>query len=107
MEYSLKKKTVKGVKWTSINTAFNALITPLFYVLLATLLSPSEFAYIAVITLFFRLSPIIAKFGIEEAYIQNENNTNLQNSSLFIFNFLMSLVIDRKSTRLNSSHVAI
>src|SRR5690625_333515 len=93
MEYSLKKKTVKGVKWTSINTAFNALITPLFYVLLATLLSPSEFAYIAVITLFFRLSPIIAKFGIEEAYIQNENNTNLQNSSLFIFNFLMSLVI--------------
>lgn len=93
MGYSQKNRTVKGVKWTSINTAFNALITPIFYILLATLLSPSEFAYIAVITLFFRLAPIIAKFGIEEAYIQSDSNSTLQNSSLFMFNFLLSLII--------------
>src|SRR5699024_535146 len=91
MSKSLKRKAITGVKWTSLYTAFNAIITPILYTLLAILLSPSEFAYIAVITLFFRLSPILAKFGVEPAYIRNDSISELHNSSLLIFNFVLSL----------------
>ncbi|MEJ8777876.1 oligosaccharide flippase family protein [Pseudogracilibacillus sp. ICA-222130] len=89
---SVKNKSIEGIKWTTLNTVFNAFITPIFYILLAVFLSPTEFAYIAVITLFFRIIPIIPKFGIEEAYIKLDKISKLQNTSLLMFNIFLTSV---------------
>jgi len=93
MNKSTKKKSIKGVKWTSINTLYNAIITPFFYALLAILLSPEGYAYLAVLTLVNRLAPIIAGFGIEKSYIQSEKITNNQNAALFTFTIISSFVM--------------
>jgi len=93
MQDSLKKKTIKSVKWSGVNTLFNAIVTPLFYAVLALLLSPNEYAYISVITLFYRILPLIGKFGLEEAYIQyNQSDKNVA-SSVFLLNFLIGLLL--------------
>lgn len=93
MDDSIKRKSIKGIKWSSINTGYNALLTPVFFGLLAILLTPYEYAYLAVIMLVYRVTTPIVKFGVEEAYIQKDKITNEQASTLFYFNIIVSLFI--------------
>ncbi|WP_449355160.1 oligosaccharide flippase family protein [Virgibacillus natechei] len=93
MKDTLKNKSITGVKWLSINTAFNSILNPIFYILLAVLLTPSEFAYLAVITLIYRVAPILAKFGLEEAYIQERKVNRYQASSLVFLTLILSSLI--------------
>lgn len=90
---SLKSKSFKGIKWSSINTAYNAILTPLFFGVLAILLTPYEYAYIAVIMLVYRISVPLVKFGIEEAYVQDNEVTYIQTSSMFYFNIVISIIV--------------
>src|SRR5699024_7288032 len=90
MDKTLQRKSVAGVKWLSINTVFNSVSTAFYHFILEILLSPIEFAYLAVITLIYRLAPLLGKFGLEEAYIQQKNINIKQTSSLVFFTVLMS-----------------
>ncbi|MCK0470090.1 lipopolysaccharide biosynthesis protein [Halalkalibacter sp. APA_J-10(15)] len=93
MNNSLKSKAVKGIKWTSINTVFNSFSYPVYQVILALLLIPHEFAYIAIISLFVTLSVMINNLGVGEAVIQKDNVTSNQLSSLFYFSVIASLIL--------------
>ena len=93
MKNNIKNKTIKGVKWTSINTIFTSVITPLHQIILAILLVPEEFAYIAVITLFIGLSNLFSDVGVGEAVIQRDNINSRQLSSLFYFNIFIVILV--------------
>lgn len=93
MENSLKKNSIRGVKWSSISTALNSILIPIFYVILAILLTPGEFAYVAVINLIYRVTSTLVKFGIEEAYIQQTKLSEKQSASLLFFSILISVII--------------
>ncbi|KYG30591.1 oligosaccharide flippase family protein [Alkalihalobacillus trypoxylicola] len=93
MESNIKNKTIKGVKWTSLNTIFNSVSYPIYQIILATLLLPQDFAYIAIISLFISLSVMINNLGIGEAVIQKDKVNTQQLSSLFFFSALISIII--------------
>lgn len=93
MNKKLKSSAIKGVKWTSINTLFNALSAPLFQFFLALLLIPQEFAYIAVISLIIGLSELMSNIGIGEAVIQKEEINSQQISTLIYLNGIFTLII--------------
>lgn len=93
MGVNLKKRAVHGVKWTSIYTFINVLSAPIYQVILASMLLPQDFAYIAVISLIIGLSELMSNMGIGEAVIQREKVTLKQLSTLFYLNLLISLLI--------------
>ena len=68
---SLKQKTTKGLFWSSVERFSNQGVSFIFSIILARLLSPSDFGIIAMITIFFAfynqpiLSPIIRITGLE------------------------------------------
>ncbi|WP_332628462.1 oligosaccharide flippase family protein [Halalkalibacter flavus] len=93
MEKSLKSKTVKGIKWTTLNTIFNSFSYPLYQVVLAVLLLPQDFAYIAIISLFVTLSVLLNNLGIGEAVIQKDEVNSSQLSTLFYFSIIISIII--------------
>jgi O-antigen/teichoic acid export membrane protein len=93
MTGNLKEKAQKGLKWTIIKTLFNSIIQPIYRILLALLLIPSDFAYIAVITLIVSFAEMLNNVGIGEAVIQKDNVTRKDISSLYFFNLIITLLI--------------
>ena len=93
MDYSLKNKARNSIKWTLIKTLFNSLLQPIYRILLAILLTPSEFGYIAVIILVVSIAELLNDFGIGEAIIQRDNVTSQDLSTVFFFNLIITSLI--------------
>ena len=93
MESKLKVQAIKGIKWTSINTIITAFSSPLFQIILAILLTPTEFAYIAVISLFVGITELLSEVGIGEALIQKDKINTNEISSLFFLNVIISIIL--------------
>lgn len=93
MDNNLNYKVNKGVKWTLIKALVNSTIQPLYRILLGVLLIPTEFAYIAVITLIVSFAEILNNAGIGEAIIQRDNVSKEDLSSLFFFNLFLSITV--------------
>jgi O-antigen/teichoic acid export membrane protein len=90
---SLKQKAIKGVKWTVFETVFAVLSSPLLLILKAQFLSPSEFAALAIVTIFIGLFQTLENFGISQAVIQTDKLDNKETSSLFFFNIILSFCL--------------
>ncbi|MGM0853981.1 MAG: oligosaccharide flippase family protein [Bacillota bacterium] len=89
----INEKAQKGLKWTAIKTLFNSIIQPFYRILLALLLIPSDFAYIAVITLIVSFAEMLNNVGVGEAVIQRDNVTRKDLSSLYFFNLIITFLI--------------
>ncbi|MEK3806950.1 lipopolysaccharide biosynthesis protein [Bacillus sp. FSL H8-0547] len=89
----INKKAQKSLKWTAIKTLFNSIIQPFYRILLAILLIPSDFAYIAVITLIISFAEMLNNVGVGEAVIQRDDVTKKDLSSLFFFNLIITFFI--------------
>ncbi|MCF6296420.1 MAG: lipopolysaccharide biosynthesis protein [Flavobacteriaceae bacterium] len=89
---NLKKKTAKGLIWSSINSIGLQFISFIFAVILARLLDPSDFGLIALLTLFISVSETMAQGGFIQALIQKAEVTNEDYSTVFLFNLLISFV---------------
>ncbi|WP_404427720.1 oligosaccharide flippase family protein [Ureibacillus chungkukjangi] len=92
MEKGLKKDAISGIKWTTITSLFNSIIAPFYQIFLALLLSPKEFAYIAVISILIGFSALICEIGLGEALIQKEKVSNQELSTLIYFNSIITLL---------------
>lgn len=93
MTEKLKSKVFKSVKWTVLVTLLNTIIQPIYRILLALLLLPTEFGYIAVITLIVSFADLLNNIGVGEAIIQKDEVTTEDLSTLFFFNTIMTLII--------------
>lgn len=92
MENDLKNKFEKSIKWTAFITLFNTITQPFYRIFLAILLLPSEYAYIAVITLIVSLAELMNNIGIGEAVIQRDKVSTDELSTLFYFNSFVSIL---------------
>ncbi|WP_434120940.1 oligosaccharide flippase family protein [Salinicoccus roseus] len=91
MESDLKSSFRKSVKWTATVSLFNTITQPVYRVFLAILLLPSEYAYIAVITLIVSLAELLNNVGVGEAVIQRDKVFPEDISTLFYFNLFLSI----------------
>ena len=90
MTESLKNKTVKGVGWSFIDNLSSSGITFLVGLILARLLTPSEYGIMAILTIFIAVSNSIVDSGFSNALIRKTDARRVDYNTVFLFNLLVS-----------------
>ena len=93
MPESLKKKTVKGVAWTSLDQVATLGFGFVIGVILARILSPSDYGLLAMIAVFNAIAFAFLDSGFGNALIRKPNLTENDNSTAFIFNIVAGVVM--------------
>ena len=89
---TLRQKTLSGLKWSFADSFVNQGIQFLVGIILARLLSPSEFGLIGMITVFIAISQTFIDSGFTQALIRKNDCTQKDYSTVFYFNLLVGLV---------------
>lgn len=92
-EKSLQNKAMSGVLWSSIQKFGSIAITFLANVVLARLLTPSDFGCIGMLMIFISLSNTFIDGGFGSALIQKKRPTQTDYSTIFYWNIFLSIVL--------------
>ena len=87
---SLKQKSIDGVVWTLIEKFGIQIIKVVLGVILARLLTPADYGLIGMITVFFAIAMVFIDSGFGMAYIQKQNTSETDASTIFYFNLIVS-----------------
>lgn len=90
---SLKDKTIKGVKWTTFGSLFNAVLQIVQLAILARILSPSDFGLMAIVMVIIGFSNMFIDMGISNAIIYKQKVTDNQLTSLYWLNVFVGLLL--------------
>lgn len=90
---SLKDKTIKGVKWTTFGSLFNAVLQIVQLAILARILSPSDFGLMAIVMVIIGFSNMFIDMGISNAIIYKQKVTENQLTSLYWLNVFVGLLL--------------
>lgn len=90
---SIKSKTIGGLKWSFIDNFSNSGITFFVGLILARLLSPTEFGVIGIITVFVAVSNTIIDGGFSVALIRRNDITDKDYNTVFVLNLVISIVL--------------
>jgi len=93
MPESLKKKTVKGVAWTSLDQVATLGFGFVIGVILARLLSPSDYGMLAMIAVFNAIAFAFINSGFGNALIRKPDLNENDNSTAFYFNIIAGVVM--------------
>ena len=88
----LKRKTVKGFFWSSLESLFSQGQGIIFGIFLARMLSPGEFGLIGMITVFISLAQVFVDSGLSQSLIRKQNCTYLDYSTIFWVNLIIGLI---------------
>lgn len=89
----LKEKTFTGFLWSSAGTIGNGLVNLLVTIVLARILTPEDFAIVALLTVFVTVSNVIVDSGFSQAIIRDDNPSDTDLSSVFYFNLFLSVLL--------------
>ena len=90
---SLKSKTISGLLWKFAERTGAQAITFILSIILARLLSPSDYGAIAILLVFITIADVFVNAGFGSALIQKKDADNLDFSSVFYFSFLFSVFV--------------
>lgn len=88
----VKRETLKGFKWTALNSFGNRIVSFLLGVVLARLLSPQDYGVVGMTAIFFALASIMVDSGLSTALIRKKNMTIEDSSTIFFFNIFVSIL---------------
>ncbi len=89
---SLKQKTTKGLLWSSVERFSNQGVQFVFSIILARLLSPSDFGIIAMITIFFAIAQSFVDSGFSNALVRKTDRREEDLSTCFYFNIGVGII---------------
>lgn len=89
----LKQKSLSGFIWTSAGILGNGVVSFIVTMILARMLMPEHFALIALLHIFLTTSNVIVDSGFSQAIIRDDNPTEVDLSSVFYFNLILSLFL--------------
>lgn len=90
---SLFSLTLKGVKWTALNSASNAIIQFVRVIILTKLLSPRDYGIMAMVMVVTSFSRIFLDVGISSAIIYKKNIPDKELNSLYWLNVFFGFVV--------------
>lgn len=93
MAESVKKQLAHGVLWNFIEKILMEGAQFVIGIILARLLLPSDFGLIGMLAIFVAISNVFIEGGFAKALIQKKECTDLDYSTAFVSNIVMSLVI--------------
>ena len=89
---SLKSQATKGVLWSAVDIFAVQGAQFVISIVLARLLMPEDFGLIGMISVFIVLSQVFIDSGMGSGLIQKKDRSELDFSTVFIFNFFVSLI---------------
>ena len=89
----LKAKAFSGFLWSSAGTLGNGLVNLLVTIVLARMLTPEDFALIALLTVFVTVSNVLVDSGFSQAIIRDDNPSEQDLSSVFMFNMALAICL--------------
>lgn len=90
---SLKKQAISGVIWTFAQQFSVQIINFGVQIILARLLMPEDFGLIAMLTVFINIGQMLMDGGMTSSLIRTKNPDQLDYSTVFVTNFLVSIGI--------------
>ncbi len=88
----LKRKTIKGFFWSSLESLLSQGLGIIFGIFLARMLSPDEFGLIGMITIFISISQVFVDSGLSQSLIRKQNCTSSDYSTIFWVNLAIGVV---------------
>lgn len=92
-EQNLKERTIKGVGWSAADSFLGQGVTFIVGIVLARLLSPSEYGLIGICTIFTSVLFSIVDSGFSTALIRRKDVAEDDYNTMFITNMLMSVLL--------------
>ena len=92
-EESLKNKTVKGVVWSSVERFSFQGVQFLVMLVIARMLDPKDFGLVGMLAIFLAVAQSLIDSGFSQALIRKQNRTEVDNSTVFYFNIVISAVL--------------
>lgn len=93
MSESLKKKTIKGVIWSSLERFSTAGVNFIIGLIIARLLSPKEYGIIAMLAIFMSISQSIIDSGFSNALVRKLDRSESDYSTSFYFNVILGFIM--------------
>lgn len=93
MKESLKHKTISGMIWNGVERFGSSFFLFVSNLVLARLLSPSDFGCIGMLLVFISVSDAIIDGGFGSALIQKKNTTQIDYSTIFYWNIILSVFL--------------
>lgn len=90
MAESLRKKTIQGVAWSTIERFSLQTIQFIINIIMARLLLPSDYGLIGMLAIFLQLSQTFVDCGFTNALIQRKERTEIDFSTVFYCNILIA-----------------
>lgn len=90
---TLKSKTISGLLWKFAERIGAQAITFILSIILARLLTPSDYGAIAILLIFITFADVFVNAGFGSALIYKKGADNLDFSSVFYFNFIFSVFV--------------
>lgn len=84
-------KVISSMTWLGIGQIVSISIAFISNIILARLLSPDDFGYIGMLSIFLSISAIFVNGGFGMAIIQKENITNIDCTTVFWWNLFVSI----------------
>lgn len=90
MAESLKNKTVKGIIWSSVERFSVQGVQFLVMLVIARILSPKDFGLVGMLAIFIAVAQSLIDSGFSQALIRKQDRTEIDNSTVFYFNIVVS-----------------
>jgi teichuronic acid exporter len=88
----LKRKTVKGFFWSSMESLFSQGQGIIFGIFLARMLSPQEFGLLGMITIFISFAQVFVDSGLSQSLIRKNDCSTQDYSTVFWVNLFIGLL---------------
>jgi len=86
-------QTIKSVVWSAVERFSVQAIQFVITIILARLVAPSEFGLIAMLAIFIAIAQSFVDSGFSSALVQKKNRTEIDFSTVFYFNIVISLLL--------------
>ena len=89
----MSKSQTQGIIWSAIERFSAQGIQFILSIIIALLVSPSDYGLIAMLTIFLSIAQSVIDSGFSNALIQKKNRTDIDYSTVFYFNICISILI--------------
>ncbi len=93
MSESLKDKTSKGLLWSALERFSVQGIQFLVMLVMARLLTPDDYGLVGMAAIFIAITGSLVDSGFSQALIRKQNRTDVDKSTVFYFNIIVSIVL--------------
>ena len=89
----LKQKTANGIKWSAFERFLNISVNFVISIIIARILSPSDYGIIGMITIFNSISIVFIEGGFSSALIRKQDRTDADYNTVFYYNISVSILL--------------